>query len=53
MGPADPRKDEWWKWGTLLPCAHNPCLASAAVTSWASVDSCGDSRRLMLPADDR
>lgn len=33
--------------------AHKPCLARAAVTSWASVESCGDSSRLMLPADDR
>lgn len=33
--------------------AHKPCLARAAVTSWASVESCGDSRRLMLPAEDR
>lgn len=28
-------------------------MARAAVTSWASVDSCGDSSRLMLPADDK
>lgn len=33
--------------------AHKPCLARAAVTSWASVESWGDSRRLMLPEEDR
>lgn len=33
--------------------AYKPCLARAAVTSWASVESWGDSRRLMLPAEDR
>lgn len=32
--------------------AHKPCLARAAVTSCASVESWGDSRRLMLPAED-
>lgn len=44
---------ESWKSGVLLLCAHKPCLARAAVTSWASVESCGDSSRLMLPAEDR
>lgn len=33
--------------------AHKPCLARAAVTSWASVESWGDSRTLMLPVEDR
>lgn len=32
---------------------YRPCLARAAVTSCASVASCGDSSRLMLPAEER
>ncbi len=31
---------------------HKPCLARAAVTSSASVSSCGDSSMLMLPDED-
>lgn len=37
----------------LLWPVHKPCLAKAAVTSWAKVDRCVDSWRLMLPAEER